>query len=169
MFYPCFAFDRVSQISCEFLAENNISSLILDLDNTLTTHNNPNLPEDIANWLSQMRAGGIKLIILSNNSSERVRPFAEAVGLDFVAHGAKPLSKGLREAMARLGSSRQNSAIVGDQVFTDVLCGNLAGVRSVLLKPIEYESFLFFKLKRLIEKPIISAYNRKTHRKEKKK
>ncbi len=84
MFKPTYVFDKVGEITPDFLAKKHIKGLLLDLDNTLTTHNNPVPPQSSLDWLSKMKAAGIKLMIVSNNHAPRVKPFAEQLGLDFV-------------------------------------------------------------------------------------
>lgn len=105
-----------------------------------------------------MKSAGIKLIIVSNNNTERVTPFAEMLGLHFVPNGAKPLPIGFKRAAAELraaGVPKNRIAAVGDQIFTDILGANLAGIRSIFVYPIEFETSLPFKLKRAAEKPLL--------------
>ncbi len=91
MFKPTYVFDKVGEITPDFLAKKHIKGLLLDLDNTLTTHNNPVPPQSSLDWLAKMKAAGIKLMIVSNNHAPRVKPFAEQLELDFVPEGKKPL------------------------------------------------------------------------------
>ena len=92
------------------------------------------------------------MIIISNNSAERVRPFAESLGLPFIEKSAKPLPKGFRRACARLGVSPRETAVIGDQIFTDVVGGNLIGARVFLTEPLGPETDGFIKFKRHLEK-----------------
>lgn len=155
LFKPTVALDKVHEISPELLKELNVKALILDLDNTLTTHDNPRPAEKVTDWIQSMRTAGIKLMIVSNNHAERVKPFAEMLGLEFVSEGKKPRSKGFREAQKRLCMPFSEIAIVGDQIFTDILGANLIRVKSIFVFPIEYENTTFFKIKRAIEKPLL--------------
>jgi len=147
-------FKRVYDIGGDWLAENRITAMILDVDNTLTEHGSQEVDDRVLRWLGEMRALGIRLVVLSNNRDRRVRPFAEKLGLDYIANGMKPLPSGIRRASARLGAPRDGIAVVGDQVFTDVLGGNLAGLRTILLEPISSEKGCFLRLKRRVEKSI---------------
>ena len=159
MFKPQYIFDRIWDIPFEFFKDNKINAVFLDVDNTLTTHDNPDCHENAKAWIDAMQENGIKLIILSNNTPERVRPFAESVGLDFIT-GTKPEKKIYLDAMNRVGEKAQNCAAVGDQLFTDVWGANRAGVVSILTKPI-YEDFVpFIKFKRFLEKPLLKKYER---------
>ena len=152
LFKPTYVFNDITEITADFLHKKHIKGLLLDLDNTLTTHNNPVPPQTSLDWLDKMRKAGIKLMIVSNNSAERVTPFARALGLDFVPKGKKPLTTGYRKAQKRLGLDKKNVATVGDQIFTDVLGSNLAGIRSLFVFPIELETSLPFRFKRFCER-----------------
>ena len=77
------------------------------------------------------------------------------LGLEFVSEGKKPRSKGFREAQKRLCMPFSEIAIVGDQIFTDILGANLIRVKSIFVFPIQYETTTFFKIKRAIEKPLL--------------
>lgn len=155
MFKPTYVFDKVGEITPEFLHKKQIKGLLLDLDNTLTTHNNPVPSQSSLDWLDKMRAAGIKLMIVSNNHAPRVTPFAEQLGLEFVSEGKKPLTFGYTRAIKRLGLEKRNVAAVGDQIFTDVLGSNLKGIRSIFVFPIEPETSLPFRFKRAIEKAFL--------------
>lgn len=148
-------FTKITDITPDFLKQNHINGLILDVDNTLTTHDNPVPADGVMEWIEVMRKNKIRLIIVSNNHPPRVKPFAEMLGIDFVCEGKKPLSKGFKEALQKAGLSKKNTAVVGDQIFTDVLGANLFGVKMLYTAPIEYEKTTFFKVKRFLEKPFL--------------
>ena len=148
---PEYVFKDVTHITPEWLAQKGIRALVLDIDNTLTTHNNPIPEPQVAQWLEDNRRAGIRMIVLSNNHPERVRPFAQALGLEFIADGAKPLKKGYQRCSQALGLPCEQLCMVGDQIFTDVLGGRRAGCRAVLVQPIQPEKMLFFRLKRALE------------------
>ncbi len=152
---PNYVFNSISDISIDFLEKEGIKALILDLDNTLTTHNNPIPKPEIKAWLDDMKSQRFEMIIVSNNRYERVKPFADVLGLPFVPDGKKPLSKGYNEACKRLGLDKSQIAAVGDQIFTDVWGCKLAGIRSIFTYPIEYETGFWFRVKRTLEKPLL--------------
>ena len=152
IFKPTYVFNDITEITADFLQKNDINGLLLDLDNTLTTHNNPTPPQSSLDWLDRMREAGIKMMIVSNNSSERVTPFAKALGLPFVSRGLKPLTVGYTKAIKEMGLNKKNVAAVGDQIFTDVIGSNLKGIRSIFVFPIEPETSLPFRFKRAVEK-----------------
>lgn len=158
IFRPTYALKKITDITPSALKKRGIKALILDVDNTLTTHNTPTPADGVPEWIEEMKSAGIKLIIVSNNNTERVTPFAEMLGLHFVPNGAKPLPIGFKRAAAELraaGVPKNRIAAVGDQIFTDILGANLAGIRSIFVYPIEFETSLPFKLKRAAEKPLL--------------
>ncbi len=155
LFKPTYVFNNVTEITADFLNKHNIKGLILDLDNTLTTHNNPTPPQSSLDWLDKIKKSGIKMMIVSNNSAERVTPFAKALGLHFVPNGRKPLTFGYTQAIKEMGIHKKSIAAVGDQIFTDILGSNLKGIRSLFVFPIEPETSLPFRFKRACEKPFL--------------
>lgn len=160
LFKADFAFWRVTEITPEFLHKNNIKGLLLDLDNTLTTHDNPVPGEGVLEWIDSMNQAGIKLVIVSNNHPPRVKPFADMLGLDFISEGKKPLSCGFNRAQKQMGIPFSQLAVVGDQIYTDILGANLKRVRGIFVYPIEHEKTKFFKFKRWAEKPFLPKLNR---------
>lgn len=152
---PDYVFRSVADIPSDFFVKEGIDALILDLDNTLTTHNNPVPDPKRLEWFKSVRDSGLRMIIVSNNHRERVVPFAEYLGLDFVFDGKKPLPKGYNEACRRLGIPKKRIAAVGDQIFTDILGCKAAGIRSIFVFPIEAETGFWFRVKRAIEKPLL--------------
>lgn len=165
LFKPDFAFFRITDIEISFLRNNELNGLILDVDNTLTTHDNPVPAEGVTEWIENMKQNDIKLIIVSNNHPPRVKPFADLLGIDFVCEGKKPLSKGFRQATEKLKLPFNKIGAVGDQIYTDILGANLLGIKSLYVSPIECEKTRFFRFKRKMEIPFIpKKLYRKTER-----
>ena len=163
---PEYIFKTIECIHPDFLAAHGIKALVLDVDNTLTTHGNPIPAEGVPEWIAQMQEAGVQLAILSNNNRERVEPFARALGLDFVAMACKPLPFGVARACRRYSLRPEQAALIGDQVFTDMISGNLGGVYTILVEPYRLESGWFFRLKRRLEKPVIRQYQRRKGERE---
>ncbi len=160
LFRPTYVFDKVGDITPQFLKKKSIKALILDLDNTLTTHNNPEVPQKSIEWIGLMKTAGIKLIIVSNNHPPRVKPFADKLDVDYECEGRKPLTFGYTRAIKRLGIDKRYVASVGDQIFTDVLGCNLKGIRSLFVFPIEPETSRPFRFKRWCERPFLPKADR---------
>ena len=151
LFKPTFWLNSVLMIDEDFLRENRVEALVLDLDNTLSMHGDPVPEEGVEDWLDKMRGLGIKMRVVSNNTNRRVAPLAARLGLEFTANGAKPLTFGITRAMKAMGADRNVTLVVGDQIFTDIIAGNLRGVRTVLVEPFHMEKTWTFRLKRRLE------------------
>ena len=161
LFTPDYIFKRITFITPEFLQNHGIKALILDVDNTLTAHGSQQLPEDIEKWLLLMKQSGIKLTISSNNTKKRVQPFADNIGLEFVYFSCKPLPFALAKARKRMGFKRSETALVGDQIFTDVLGAGLSGMKMLMVVPMAKDTKPTILFKRRLEKPFINRYYRK--------
>lgn len=158
VFFPTLYRRCITNVTAEDLRQWGAKAVLLDVDNTLTTHDAPDLTEAVKAWLAQMQVEGFRLLIVSNNSAERVAPFAEKIGLPFYARARKPLPFGFRAAAKQAGVHRKQCVVIGDQIFTDILGANLAGIPCILLEPIRFETeqkFIVFKRK--IEKPMLNS------------
>ena len=165
-FYPKGYFNKVSEISLEYLKENNIKGLILDVDNTLIDYYR-NMSEETINWANNLKENGIKMCILSNSEKqEKVKAVAEKLGLEYSYFGMKPLKKGFKKAQKMLGLECKEIAAVGDQIFTDVIGSNRMKMFSILVEPIKEKDIWITRLKRPIENYIKKEYL-KTKDKEK--
>lgn len=166
MFMPKLIMEHVSDVTIELLEEKKIKAVILDVDNTLTQHGSQGVEQSVLDWLEYMNSNKMPLMIVSNNYHKRVKPFADKLGLDFECFGMKPFSKGLRRASKRLGVNPHEIALVGDQIYTDVLGGNRLGMYTILVTLIKPETSFFFKLKRFLEKSHINRYYKKENSKK---
>lgn len=154
MLKPDIKLDRITEITPDMLRKRGIEALLLDVDNTMSTHHGQVLTDGLTEWISLMLHEKIKLIVVSNSKRARVEPFAEKIGLDFISLACKPLPFGYLHAVGRLGVKRKAAAIVGDQIFTDIIGGNCVGVNTVLLTPIKPEDGLSFKIRRRLERVV---------------
>lgn len=155
---PDIKLDRITEITPELLKKLGIKALLLDVDNTMSTHHGTELVNGLTEWFELMKQNGIKLMVLSNSLRHRIEPFAKRIGLPFISSGLKPLPSGFLRGAKKLGEKRKNIAIVGDQIFTDTLGGNAAGLKTILLTPIKPESSLRFRFKRKLEKAVYKIY-----------
>lgn len=160
VFLPNLILKDVTHIDIPLLKKYNVKGIILDVDNTLTIHGSQDVDIKIKNWLKLMSQSGIKLTIVSNNTRVRIEPFAKALGLSFVAMGCKPLTHGFTKAQAEFQLAKSEIAVVGDQIYTDIVGGNLKGFFTILVSPFKLENNRFFKLKRKLEKHHIKQYNK---------
>lgn len=147
--------DRVARsvfdIDLHALKRMGITTLCLDLDNTLVGWNRPP-DERIRSWLATVRELGFKVAVVSNNTTARVDTFCAELGLQGVAVARKPRRSGFRRAMALLGADPARAAVIGDQIWTDVWGGNRAGCFTVLVRPLERREFLGTKVARAFER-----------------
>lgn len=159
---PEYIFKKIECIHPDFLAAHGIRALVLDVDNTLTGDNSQVLEPSVQAWLDEMRAAGISLTIVSNNTAKRVRPFAERVGLAWVPLACKPFTIGLRVARRRLGCKKSEMAMVGDQIFADRMAAGLYGCPCLYLIPrTNHDKNKFVLLKRKFEPYWIDKYYQK--------
>lgn len=148
-------------IDYEKMAVKGIRGVIFDIDNTLVPHGAPADGRSIE-LFRRLRGIGMATCLLSNNVDSRVRPFAEDVGSDFVCSAAKPLPGKYREAMERIGTDGEHTLYVGDQIFTDILGANLAGIRhTALVSKINRHEEIQIIFKRIPEKPILLFFRLK--------
>lgn len=158
---PTSALTKVTDITPEMLHELKIEAVLLDVDNTLALHGSQIPFPGTIEWSQKMRKAGFKIIIMSNNFSKRVRPFAAKYGLPFLSMSMKPLPRAYLRAAHRLGVSRGKAVVVGDQIFTDILGANLARMKSILLLPAAEENSITFRVRRRLEKPIRQKIGRR--------
>lgn len=157
---PHLRVDSVCQLSLNRLRSLGLDALLLDVDCTLKRYGDDRVAPEVAAWLEEVRRGGIGLCLVSNGLGGRVRRFAEDLDLPFVAKALKPLPFRCRAAVRRMGFQRWQTAMVGDQLFADVMAARLAGLRSILVRPIHPEEEPWFtRLKRGPERCLLRWMN----------
>ena len=141
----------VTDLTPSYLHGKNIRLLMLDFDNTIVpyTTNIPTAKMQV--WLETMMESDISICIVSNSKKDRVRKFCEQYGLDCITHARKPFSNGIRRCMDEYELSSEECALVGDQIFTDVMGGNFAKMTTILVEPFHLEKGILFKIKRAAE------------------
>ncbi|MCR4587959.1 MAG: YqeG family HAD IIIA-type phosphatase [Lachnospiraceae bacterium] len=166
IFYPREYLDSTYDIDFEQFYQQGFRGIIFDIDNTLVTHG-AHADKRAQELFQRLRAIGFKTYLVSNNKEPRVKSFCEEVGADgYVYKAGKPSGKGYRKAMEEMGLDRSRTLSVGDQLFTDMWGTNLAGLYSVLVKPIDPREEIQIVLKRFLEKPVIWAYLHSKERKD---
>ena len=164
MLQPNILCDKIYDIDPALLEQMGIKALALDVDNTLTLHDSQEVPDRVRAFLEKMKEKGMALFIISNKSCERVKPFAEGLGLEFVHSAAKPLTFGLARACRRFSLSKKEIMLVGDQLFTDILAAKLFGCRCALVTPFQIEHQKFLRFKRVLERPILRGIHGRKER-----
>ena len=160
MLYPKEYLSSVKDISLELLNKYNIKGLILDVDNTLINLDRK-MPEGVSDWAKNLKNNGIKICILSNSHKiDKVGAVAKILNVPYIFFGKKPLKSGFLRAKDILKLDNENIAVVGDQIFTDIIGANRCNMFSILVKPIEEKDYLITRMKRPIEKLIIKNYEK---------
>lgn len=154
---------QISDIHPADLSAKGITAIITDLDNTLVPWRRYNIAEDVIQWLAELETAQIKICIASNTlHTSRLQKLAEEMRIPFVDRVRKPWVGGFLRAMQLMQSSREQTAVVGDQIFTDVLCGNRLQLHTILLRPpIAKEEFFWTRVLRRIENVLINFLQRK--------
>ena len=156
--YPNAYFDRVEDITIQFLKENKIKVLILDVDNTLINYKKE-LSQEVINWVNDMKGQGIKLYILSNsNDKQKVEKLANTLGISYRYFAKKPLKSGFLKIQKELGIEPDKIGVVGDQIFTDIIGGNRCKMFTILVEPIDKKEFWYTAWKRPLENKIKNKY-----------
>ena len=150
LFKPDFYLKNIFSVTPEFLKENGIKALLLDADNTLCIYHTDYPVDGVLNWIEDMQRNSIDLHILSNGKQGRLTNFAKNVNLPCFYLSLKPLPFKISKAVKKLGFKKNQVALVGDQMFTDILGGNLARVKTIWLDYIEIEESFSFRFKRKI-------------------
>ena len=146
--------DSLTDLTPELLREKNVRLLMLDFDNTIVPYTTDVPTQDMERWLSRMNASEIQICVVSNSHKNRVPAFCQARGIDCITHAKKPFSKGIRECLGKYGIPASRAALVGDQIYTDTLGANCAGVTSILIKAIHNHTF-WLKARHVLELPFI--------------
>ena len=156
IFQPHLRIESVTELTPSRLEELGLRSLLLDVDCTLKYYRSEELPQNIVRWRDSMRAANIGLCLVSNGRAHRISRFAESVGIPFVAPAMKPLPFGCNTAIKIMGFDKKTTAMVGDQVFADLLAGKFAGLFTILVTPLSPEQEPWFaRIKRPFEKLVL--------------
>lgn len=153
-FVPDLYVESIYAINFNQLRELGITSLIIDLDNTLVETKRPHATEILISWLRQAQEAGLKVIIVSNNTKMRVSKFSTPLGIPFIHTAKKPLNRAFKKAIKQLESKNTETAVVGDQLLTDVFGGNRMKMYTILVVPISNRDNIFTKFNRRIERQL---------------
>lgn len=161
LFRPDHTFYCYRDLDAAFLQREGITVLLLDIDNTLAPYEQPLPDEHIRAWLQSFADAGIRVAFLSNNHADRVELFNGTLGLPMRYDAHKPLPRTAKRLIRSLGGTKKSAALMGDQIFTDVLCAHLAGIRAMLVPPIKDRTDRGTRFKRWLERGILKRYHKK--------
>ena len=146
---------KLTDITAEHLRSWGVTLLMLDFDNTIVPYTTTVPTEEMEAWLREMNSlPDIKLCIVSNSHNDRVPKFCAERGMEVITHAKKPFSKGINQCLEKYGTDPKDAALVGDQIFTDTLGANGAGVKSILVEAIHNHNF-WLKARHVLELPFI--------------
>ncbi|HHV28585.1 YqeG family HAD IIIA-type phosphatase [Acetivibrio mesophilus] len=160
-FYPNLQAHRVHDIDLDFLIKNNIKGLILDIDNTLVPDHVEEADENTIAWINKVKKMGFKVCIVSNASEKRVVKFNNKLKVDIIHRASKPNSKSFLKAMEIMNTKASETAVIGDQIFTDIYGGNKVNMFTILVSPIDKREYFFVRLKRIPEKFVLAKMKNK--------
>lgn len=161
IFFPNLYLKSIYSLPLEKLKAQNIDTLFFDVDNTLAPYDIPEADDSLFEYLNSLKLKGFKVGIISNNSKKRVSAFNRRLNIYAVHRACKPIPLKLEGAISRIGAAKKNTAIIGDQIFTDIFCGKLAGIYTILIKPISQKDQFVTKIKRGLENRVIKEYLKK--------
>ena len=152
---PKIILPSVGSLTPQFLRERGLTVLLLDFDNTILPYTCDEPTQELLDWFRSLKDAGVRLCVLSNTKHGRAVAFCERYGIDCITHAQKPFQRGVRRALEQYREQREQIALVGDQIYTDVLCANTAGIVSVLITPLHLHN-IWLKLRHLLELPWIA-------------
>ncbi len=161
-FYPKYVFEKVEDIPYELIAKEGIKLILMDMDNTIIDSKGK-YSKDIKKWIKYMKSKNIKLYIVSNSFSEKVvKRIAKELGLRYFYKASKPSTKAFKKVSMEFPEINKSEILmIGDQLFTDIWGGNRFNIKTILVKRINKKEIFISRLKRPIEKVILSHYYKK--------
>lgn len=156
MFSPRYYYRSIQDIDVAGLAALGVTTLLVDLDNTLLPRNSDAATDRAREWVESVAAQGLRVCIVSNNWHERVEGIAQQLGVPIVAKALKPFPQAFRKALSTMDASREQAAVVGDQLFTDIVGGNLLGLVTVLVVPLSTSDLPHTRVLRMLERILLA-------------
>jgi HAD superfamily phosphatase (TIGR01668 family) len=156
--FPDIYVSSVYELPLEELRKKGIRGLVFDIDNTIAPYDVADADEQLVELFKMLKQKGFRLCILSNNNKKRVRRFNQKLRALAVHKAGKPGTKKLRKAMKKMGTDPATTAIVGDQIFTDMWCGHRAGLLCVMTAPICDRDQFATWIKRGLERQLMKLY-----------
>jgi HAD superfamily phosphatase (TIGR01668 family) len=156
---PHLQLESLLELKIDRLRSLGLDGLLLDLDCTLKDYPDKGFRVEVVDWVRSLSSNGITLCILSNAKPRRIEPLARKLDIPFVGTAFKPFPFGCHIALRKLRLNPQQTALVGDQLFSDVLAGRLAGLFTILVRPTSPEEPWFTRVKRPLERQVLRRIN----------
>lgn len=147
----------IYQIPPRVFTNSGIRFIMLDVDNTIAPYTENIASPQLVEWVGELKAAGLEVFILSNNKGERPNIFASALDIDYINKAKKPFTKKAREILRQRGYSPEETALIGDQIYTDALCAKRLGAMAVVVEPILFSN-IFLRLRYWLEFPFRAKY-----------
>lgn len=148
--------DSIYDIDLVQLKQRGVKGIITDLDNTLIEWDRPEATPELMAWIKELKEHGFSVVIVSNNNEVRVSKVAGPLGVPYIHHAKKPTTNAFRKATRNMGLSVQETVVIGDQLFTDVLGGNRMGLYTILVVPVSQTDGLITRFNRGLERAALS-------------
>lgn len=158
---PSLQLNSIYDLDTAMLKKMGIRGLIADLDNTLIDWNSPSATPELVKWIQQLRTDDFRIIVVSNNNEERVRFFAEPHQIDYISAARKPSKKAFLTSLERMQLTASETAVIGDQLFTDILGGNRLGFYTILVLPTATTDKWMTRINRFLERIVIQSLRKK--------
>lgn len=160
---PAYLSDSVFTIDYNALRSKDCTCLLFDIDNTLVTDGGPVAPE-ISDLFTDLMARGFQIVLVSNGRPERVKPFAAKAGVNYVYRAGKPGTNGIKKALKYCRAASKKAILIGDQIFSDILAANRAGIASCLVRPVDPKKPWVVRIKRPLERSVLHRIEHKIAR-----
>ena len=148
--------DRVEDIEPEQLRALNVRGIALDLDNTIVPWHTADVAPKVRAWVRRVQASGLRVCLVTNNYAQQAHDVAAMLSVPMVAGALKPVPIAFRRALAALSMPARETAVIGDQLFTDVLGGKLLGMKAILVSPLGSREFFTTRFMRMMERPLLA-------------
>ena len=164
-FTPDYICAHIYEIDYGLLKKRNIKGLIFDIDNTLVSYRQKTPTKEVLGLMRRLKGEGFEICFVSNNTKPRVDVFNSEFNFFSYPNAKKPSSKYIKEALLDMDMKAGDAALIGDQLFTDIMAAKKCKLTAILVAPIEPVETAFFRFKRFMERPFIKRYYRRLAKK----
>lgn len=161
LFCPDLYIKNIYSLNLSFFKEKNIQGLLLDLDNTLLPWNSYHVNDELKEWIDNCKKENISLCMISNNRSSRIKRCAENLGIPAVTGTVKPRKKAFKKGLKILETNRNETAVIGDQIFTDIFGAKRMGLFAILVEPMSKNEFLWTRIMRFLERILLKKMKKR--------
>jgi HAD superfamily phosphatase (TIGR01668 family) len=161
LFCPDLYIENIYKLDLNYIKKKNIKGILIDIDNTMLPWNSSHIEDRLMNWVSDCLKQGFSLCIISNNKYHRIQNCAERLGIPAVSGSLKPFKKAFKKGLNILGTQPEQTAVLGDQIFTDILGAKRMGLFAILVKPISSRELYWTRIMRTLERQLLKILENK--------